>query len=58
MAGVHAHRHGRHRGLAPALALAAVMVALFISSLLGIVLFLHQLLQLFIEIAGHAWPAP
>jgi hypothetical protein len=41
--------------LGPVLALAAVLVALFASSLLAIVLFLRQLLQLLLEIGGHAW---
>lgn len=52
----HAAPHGRHKGLAPALWVAAVVVALFISSLLAIVLFLHHLAQLLLEIAGLAWP--
>jgi hypothetical protein len=41
----------------PALVVAAVVVALFISSLLAIVLFLRQLLQLALEIAGYAMNA-
>jgi len=43
--------------LGPALWLAAVLVALFVSSLVVIVLFLHHLVLFFIEVAGHAWPA-
>jgi hypothetical protein len=58
MHGAHAHRHARHRALAPVLALAGVVVALFVASLVAIVLFLRQLLLLFIEVAGYAWPAP
>ena len=58
MAGAHAHRHARHRALGPVLALAVVVVALFVSSLVAIVLCLHSLLQLLIEVAGYAWPAP
>ena len=53
----HARRHGKHRGLGPALWLVAVLVALFVSSLVAIVLFLHHLAQVLIEIAGYAWPA-
>ena len=57
MAHRHAHPHGRHRALAPALWVAAVVVALFISSLVAIVFLLHHLAQLLLEIAGYAWPA-
>lgn len=48
----HARQHGRHRGLAPALWVAAAVVALFTISLLAIVLFLHQLLTLAVELAA------
>ena len=47
--------HGRHRGLAPALWVAAVLVALAIGSLVAIILFLHHLAQLLLEILGYAW---
>lgn len=52
MARIHARHHGRHKGLAPALWLAAVVVALFGFSLLAIVLLLHRVMQLALEIAG------
>ena len=41
---------GRHKGLAPALGLAVVVVALFASSLLAIVLSMQILLHLGMEI--------
>lgn len=50
-----ARNHGRHKALGPALWLAAVLVVLFISSLLAIVLLLHQLVQLALEVAGQLW---
>ena len=53
--GKHAHPHGRHRDLTPALWVAAVLVALFVGSLVVIVLWLHYLAQLLLEIAGYAW---
>lgn len=49
-----AHNHGRRRALVPVLWLAAVVAALFISSLVAIVLLLHHLAQLAVEIAGKA----
>lgn len=51
----HARSRGRHKALAPALWLAAVVVALFISSLVAIVLFLHQLVQLALDVAAQLW---
>ena len=54
----HAASHGRHRGLAPALWVAAVVVALFITSLGAIVLLILRVTQILIEVAGYAWPAP
>jgi len=51
----HARLHARHRGLGPALWLAAVVVALFTGSLLVIVLCLHRLAQLALELAGQLW---
>ena len=57
MYGKHVQSHGRRRELAPALWLAAAVAALFIGSLLVIVLLLHSLAQLALEIAGHMWPA-
>jgi hypothetical protein len=54
----HALPHGRHKELGPALWVAGVLVALFVGSLVAIVLYLHYLAQLLLEIAGYAWPAP
>lgn len=52
-----ARRHGKHRALAPALWLAATVLALCIFSLTAIVLLILHAAQLLIEIAGYAWPA-
>ena len=41
--------------MGPALWVAAVVVALFISSLAAIVFLLHHLAQLLLEIAAQAW---
>lgn len=51
----HARNRGRWPALVPALWLAAVLAVLFISSLLAIVLLLHQLLQLALDVAGQLW---
>jgi hypothetical protein len=53
--GKHAHPHGRHRDLTPALWVAAALVALFVGSLVAIALWLHYLAQLLLEIAIQAW---
>jgi len=43
MAHQHARDHGRHKGSSPVLAVAAVVVALFVCSLLAIAWLLHEL---------------
>lgn len=51
----HARAHGRHRDLAPALWLAAVVVVLFVCSLVAIALLLHELAAIGLELVSFLW---
>lgn len=50
----HAREHGRHKGFAPALWVAATVTTLFVSSLVAIAWLLHKLAAFLLELASRA----